>query len=126
MIQDRIAKIEATLSSSPNIPYETRQELLALMADLKAETAAFATTHGAEAQSLAQMTDVAVEQATREERQPEQTAVVVGHDAQHDAKRHRPEYPPETDGLFCASRHLYCWKACGFLRTLAESTTSAR
>jgi hypothetical protein len=74
MIQDRIAKIEATLSNSPNIPAETRQELLSLLAELKAETAAFAATHGAEAQSLAQLTGTAVERATSEERQPEQTA----------------------------------------------------
>jgi len=63
MIQDRIAKIEATLSNSPNIPAETRQELLALLAELKAEVGPFAATHGAEAQSITDLTGDAVEQA---------------------------------------------------------------
>jgi len=74
MIQDRIAKIEATLSNSPNIPAETRQELLTLLAELKAEVTPFATTHGAEAQSITQLTDAAFEHATREEKQPAETA----------------------------------------------------
>ena len=64
MIQDRIAKIEATLSTSPNIPAETRQELLSLLAELKAEVAPLAATHSAEVQSITQLTGDAVEQAT--------------------------------------------------------------
>jgi hypothetical protein len=77
MIQDRIAKIEATLSNSPNIPAETRQELLDLLSELKAEVTPFATTHDAEAQSITQLTDAAVAQATRDEKQPEETALAL-------------------------------------------------
>ena len=73
MIQDRIAKIEATLSNS-NIPVETREELLSLLAELRAEVAPLAATHGDRAQSIAQMTDAAVLEATREDKQPDQPA----------------------------------------------------
>src|ERR1700744_2229188 len=66
MIQDRIAKIEATLHSSQNIPEETRKELLALLAELKSEVAPLAETHRAEVQSIAEDADTAVEAATRE------------------------------------------------------------
>lgn len=66
MIQDRIAKIEATLQSSQNIPAETRKELLALLAELKSEVAPLAETHRAEVQSIAQYAGTAVEAATRE------------------------------------------------------------
>ena len=34
---DRIAKIESTLQSAPNLPAETISELLSLLAELKAE-----------------------------------------------------------------------------------------
>jgi len=74
MIQDRIAQIEATLSNAPNIPMETRQELLKLLADLKTEVTPFATTHGAEAQSITQLTDTAVQRATSEQQRSEETA----------------------------------------------------
>jgi len=74
MIQDRIAKIEATLSNSPNIPAETREELLILLAELKAEVGPLAATHGAEVESITDMTGAAVESATSREQQPEQTA----------------------------------------------------
>lgn len=74
MIQDRIAKIEATLSNSPNIPAETREELLTLLAELKAEVGPLAATHGAEAESITDMTGAAVESATSNEHQPEQKA----------------------------------------------------
>ena len=60
MIQDRIAKIEATLSSSPNIPAETRQELLTLLAELKAEVTPLAATHGEQVQSITELTDTAL------------------------------------------------------------------
>ena len=74
MIQDRIAKIEATLSSTQNIPAETRAELLLLLADLKAEVAPLAETHARQASDIAQRTDEAVQDAMRSERQPEVTA----------------------------------------------------
>ncbi len=77
MIQDRIAKIEATLSNAQNIPAETRDELLTLLAELKAEVAPLAETHGQKAQNIAQFADAAVQDAMRTERQPEATAEVL-------------------------------------------------
>ena len=59
MIQDRIAKIEATLNSAPDLPAATRAELLALLADLKTEVAALAPTHGEQAQSITRSADAA-------------------------------------------------------------------
>lgn len=77
MIQDRIAKIEATLGNLPAIPTETRQELLTLLAELKAEVAPLAATHEVEAQSITQLTDDAVRKATGEQTEPEQTTLAL-------------------------------------------------
>jgi hypothetical protein len=74
MIQDRIAKIEATLSNAQNIPAETRDELLKLLAELKAEVAPLEETHRQQASDIAQFTDAAVQDAMRSEREPEVTA----------------------------------------------------
>lgn len=71
MIPDRIAQIEATLNSAQNLPVETRNELLKLLADLRAEVAPLAETHGQQAHNIAQYTDAAVQEAMRAERQPE-------------------------------------------------------
>ena len=91
MIQDRIAKIEATLQSAGNLPDETRAELLDLLADLKAEVAALPATHGEDAQSIARFADASVHEATRHARKPDQTdaalkgltASVEGFEASH-------------------------------------------
>ncbi len=69
MIQDRIAKIEAKLHSTEHLSPETRAELLGLLADLKAEVAPLAETHGEQVRSITQLTDAAVEEATREDKQ---------------------------------------------------------
>ena len=77
MIQDRIAKIESTLQSAPNLSPETKQELLALLAELKAEVAPLSATHGEDAASIARFADASVHEATRSERKPEQTAAAL-------------------------------------------------
>ena len=77
MIQDRIDKIESTLQSAPNLPAETKQELLALLAELKAEVAPLSATHGEDAASIARFADASVHEATRSERKPEQTAAAL-------------------------------------------------
>ena len=77
MIQDRIAKIEATLSNS-NIPAETRQELLGLLAELKAEVTPLAATHEAEAQNITQLTDDALRGASEGEKSDETTLALEG------------------------------------------------
>ena len=77
MIQDRIAKIEATLQGAANLPAETKQELLALLSELKAEVAPLTTTHGEDAASIARFTDASIHEATRSARKPEQTAAAL-------------------------------------------------
>lgn len=77
MIQDRIAKIEDTLQNAANLPAETKRELLALLAELKAEVAPLTTTHGEDAASIARFTDESFHEATRAERNSEQTAAAL-------------------------------------------------
>ena len=77
MIQDRIAKIESTLQSAPNLPAETRSELLSLLAELKAEVGPLSTTHGENAATIARFADASVHEATRSQRNPEQTAAAL-------------------------------------------------
>jgi hypothetical protein len=70
MIQDRIDKIEATLRNSPNLAAETRDELLKLIADLKAEVTPLAGSHSEDVQSIAGFADASVHEATRSEQKP--------------------------------------------------------
>ena len=77
MIQDRIAKIETTLQNAENLSPETKQELLALLAELKAEVAPLTETHGEHAASIARFTDESFHEATRTERNSEQTAAAL-------------------------------------------------
>lgn len=77
MIQERIDKIESTLHSAPNLPAETKQELLALLAELKSEVAPLSTTHSENAASIARYTDESFHEATRSERNSEQTAAAL-------------------------------------------------
>jgi len=70
MIQDRIDKIEATLRNSPNLGAETREDLLNLLEELKAEVASFAKSHKEDAQSIAHFTDVSVHEVTRADQKP--------------------------------------------------------
>ena len=77
MIQDRIAKIESTLQTAPNLPAETKHELLTLLAELKAEVAPLSTTHSENAETIARFADASVHEATRNERDAEQTAAAL-------------------------------------------------
>jgi len=91
MIQERIAKIEATLKDAVAVPEETRAALLGLLADLKAEVGPLAGTHGEDAQSIAHFASASVHEATRSARKPDQTdaalkgltASVEGFEASH-------------------------------------------
>ena len=67
MIHDRIAKIEATLTNAPDLPAATRAELLALLADLKAEVASIVPTHGEQAQTITRSADAAFSLAAKPE-----------------------------------------------------------
>ena len=91
MIQDRIEKIEEALRDAPKISPDTRQQLLALLADLKAEITPLTESHGDDAQSIASFADASVHEAVRSERKPVQasaaieglTASVQGFEASH-------------------------------------------
>ncbi len=70
MIQDRIEKIEATLREAPRLAPETRDELLRLLAELKVEASALASSHGDDVASIAHFTDASVHEAMRPEQRP--------------------------------------------------------
>jgi hypothetical protein len=77
MIPERIAQIEATLRNATNIPDGTRQELLDLLAGLKAEVTPLVQTHGESAQQITGSADAAVQAAVHRDEQPEQAAQAV-------------------------------------------------
>jgi len=77
MIPERLAQIEATLRNSANIPDGTRQELLDLLAGLKAEVAPLAATHGETADQIAGSANAAVQAAVHRGEQPEKAAEAV-------------------------------------------------
>ncbi len=74
MIPERLANIEATLRKSANIPEDTRQQLLDLVAGLKAEVAPLVATHEEHAHEIADSAQAAVEAAVRRDEQPQEAA----------------------------------------------------
>jgi hypothetical protein len=72
MIEDRIRKIEARLEESPNIPAESKAELLKLLASLKDEVSGLDQSHEEDARSLAGFVDTSAYEVTRSERKPKQ------------------------------------------------------
>jgi len=71
MIEDRIQNIEAQINRNGNIPAETRNELLALLAALRSEVAALPETREEEAGSIARFAEASAHEATRSEKKPE-------------------------------------------------------
>jgi len=67
MIQDRIAKIEATLAGAPDLSPAIRQELLTLLDELKTEVATIQPSHEAQALSIAASADAAFASAANAE-----------------------------------------------------------
>jgi hypothetical protein len=74
MIPERLAQIEATLRNSANIPEATRQELLELVAGLKAEVGPLSATHGASVDQITGNADAAVQAAMHRQEEPEKAA----------------------------------------------------
>ncbi len=70
MIEDTIGKIEARIQNSEAVSETRRQELLTLLATLKAEVAELSKTHGDQARSIAGFAEVSAHEATRTERNP--------------------------------------------------------
>ena len=66
MIEHTIQKIEARLRNAPLMSKENREELLKLLATLKAEVTDLSATHGEAAESIAGFTDVSSYEATRQ------------------------------------------------------------
>ncbi len=77
MISERLDRLEATLRNNTGIPESTRQELLELLAGLKAVVVPLADTHGESAQAIAGSAEAAVQAAVSHESGPVQTAQAV-------------------------------------------------
>jgi hypothetical protein len=77
MLSQRLAKLETTLRNDTSIPQATRQELLELVAALKAEVAPLVDTHGETAHEIAGNAEAAVHAAVRREEEPEQAVQAV-------------------------------------------------
>ena len=71
MIEETIAQIEARLRGAKTLQDDRRDELLSLLATLKAEVADLSQTHVEEAESIAGFTNLSTHEATRGEQNPE-------------------------------------------------------
>ncbi len=67
MIDETIKRIETRIQNSESLPQDRRDELLTLLATLKAEAGELAKTHNEQAQSIVGFTQVATHEATRAE-----------------------------------------------------------
>jgi hypothetical protein len=65
MLHDTIGQIEAKLHDAASLKPGQREELLALLATLKAEVAGLSSTHADEARSIAGYAGVSAHEATR-------------------------------------------------------------
>lgn len=70
MIDETIKQIEARIQNADSLPPERRNELLDLLAKLKAETGELAKTHTEQAQSIIGFTQVSTYEATRATQDP--------------------------------------------------------
>jgi hypothetical protein len=70
MLEETIARIEARLKNAPNLPPESRAELLTLLTQLKGELEALSRTDADHARSVAAFAELAAHEATREEPKP--------------------------------------------------------
>jgi hypothetical protein len=77
MVSERLAKLESTLRDSASIPEGARQELLGLVAGLKAEMLPLVDTHRTTAQEIAGSAESAIHASLRREERPEQAAQAV-------------------------------------------------
>jgi hypothetical protein len=71
MLSDTIAKIEENLQNSRAMPAERREELMQLLATLKAEISELSKTHTEQARSIATFAEISTHEATREQKNPE-------------------------------------------------------
>jgi hypothetical protein len=71
MINDTLAKIEGRLRAAETVPDQRRQELLDLVATLRAEIHELSKTNQDQAQSIAGFTQISTHEATRNEPNPD-------------------------------------------------------
>ena len=71
MIKDTIGEIEAKIHGSSSISDSRKQELLRLLATLKAEVGSLAKTHDEQASSIANFAQTSAHEATREQQNPQ-------------------------------------------------------
>lgn len=71
MIGDTIARLEAKLKNSGSLPEQTREELLGLLAQLRAEVSGLAETDAEKAQHIAGFAARSTQEATKKEQNPE-------------------------------------------------------
>jgi len=71
MIEKTIREIEERVQGADAIKEERRQELLKLLATLKAEVATLSKTHSEQAESIAGFTVVSAHEATRTQQNPD-------------------------------------------------------
>lgn len=77
MLSERLAQLETTLRDNATIPEATRQELLGLLAGLKAEVTPLVSTHGESAREITGSAESAVQTSLQREAQPEHAAQAV-------------------------------------------------
>jgi chromosome segregation ATPase len=71
MTEKTIAEIEAQIRDAKSINDERKNELLQLLATLKAEVGALSKTHGEQAKSIAGFVQLSAHEATRKEQNPQ-------------------------------------------------------
>jgi Mg2+ and Co2+ transporter CorA len=71
MIEQTITEIEAKIRAAESASPERQQELLQLLATLKAEVAELSKTHGEQADSIAGFTQLSTHEAMRAEPNPQ-------------------------------------------------------
>jgi hypothetical protein len=71
MLPETLLKIEERVRNAESITPQQRNELLGLLATLKAEVTGLSDAHPDQAQSIAGFTAVSAHEATRDERDPE-------------------------------------------------------
>ena len=70
IVNYRIGIIESTIETAQNIPSDRRDELLAMVAGLKAELTNLAQTHHEEAASITRFADASAHEASRSRKNP--------------------------------------------------------
>lgn len=71
MIEDTLKKIETRIQTADTINADRKEELLQLVATLKAEVVSLAQTHDEAAQSIAHFAEISTHEATRDQQNPQ-------------------------------------------------------